>query len=82
MNMVFKCIVHMHNIAELKACWLYWSLQSKKTFLMSTPKCLGDQILSFTWVKLTIDPPSKLPEHRENALLFNVINESPFETVN
>ena len=31
--------------------------QSKKTFLMSTPKCLGAQIFRFTWVKLTMNPP-------------------------
>ena len=30
-----------------------------------------------------MDPPhSKLPEHRANSSLFNVTNESPFETVN
>ena len=27
-------------------------------------------------------PHSKLPGHRVSSLLFNVINESPFETVN
>ena len=32
-------------------------VQSEKTFLMSTPKCLGAQIFRFTWVKLTMNPP-------------------------
>ena len=37
----------------------FWSLWSEKTFLMSTPKCLGVQIFRFTWVKLMNDlPPS------------------------
>ena len=35
----------------------YWSLWSKKTLLMSTPKCLGAQIFRFTQVKLMINPP-------------------------
>ena len=30
----------------------------------------------------TPPPPSKLPELRVNFLLFNAVNESPFETVN
>ena len=34
---------------------------SEKTFLMSTPKHLGDQIFRFTWVKLMIDPH---PQHQ------------------
>ena len=39
--------------------------------------------VSFTQVKLMIYPPClKLPEHRVNSSLFNVTNESPFETVN
>ena len=38
-------------------------LQSKKTFLMSTPKHPGVQIFRFTQLKLTIDPPGiKLPQ--------------------
>ena len=41
------------------------------------------QILRFTWVKLTDYPPHlKLPELRVNSSLFNVVNESSFETVN
>ena len=32
--------------------------------------------------RLTPTPHSKLPEHRVISLLFNVVNESPFETVN
>ena len=36
--------------------WAHWSLQSEKTLLMSTAKCLGAQIFRFTQVKLMIIP--------------------------
>ena len=50
--------------------YFHWSLQSKKTFLMSTPKCLGVQIFRFTQVKLMIDPPFKTA--RAQSELFTV----------
>ena len=64
MSDVKKKITNIEG-TPLKHWYNHWSFpnliigltRSKKTFLMSTPKCLGAQIFRFTQVKLTIDPP-------------------------
>ena len=58
-----------------------WTPQSSKQ------RCLPYHYTNY-WIYCTyryqrqMDPPGKLPECRVNSLLYNVINESPFETVN
>ena len=65
--------------------WSFVSYKKRKSSVKQEQNLKWAQIFRFTQVKLMMDPPpshSKLPEHRVNFLLFNVTNESPFETVN
>ena len=39
-----KYMYCIYKILYSHLLWFHWSLPSEKTLLMSTPKCLGDQI--------------------------------------
>ena len=49
---------------------IYWSSQSEKTLLMSTPKCPGDHICQIYLGKSDGRPPRNLPGQRVNFSIF------------